>query len=166
MPDQSQCLVSRACNRLIYPSPPPPHGPNGTMASWASTSKIHQWPYFPKSTFAQMAFLLCLWIEGKKKGEGEEGNERGTGVGVGLGVEWKIIGPKSQICWQWPTGDLTAGPSSNIQLGTNFWSLRVRRLLGETPILFSSKQQAVMDDSIRRLAMTLCFLWAQPSTFS
>lgn len=51
---------------------------NGTMAPQASTSKTHQWPHFPKSTFAQTAFIICLLIEGKERGKEEEGSERGS----------------------------------------------------------------------------------------
>ena len=75
---------------FIHCHPPSP-GPKGTMESWASISKIHQWPYFPKSTFTQLPFIICpltALTEGKK----------GKREGRGTGQEWRTVSPKLQIC--------------------------------------------------------------------
>lgn len=143
MSPQSQSLVWAIHCHLHTPES------NSTMVPWASISKIHWWPYFPKSTFAERLSQSAYWFK-EKRGKEEEGSERGTkGWGENEGLygqlwsEWLAIGSSHdrrpwRVCHHY------------IQPETGFWSLRVMKLLWETPDMFSSKQLAVMDKYVRR----------------
>ena len=131
---------------LIYALPPPSPETNSTMMSSASISKIHQWPYFPKSTSARKAFIICLLIEGKERGKEEEGSERGT---KGWGENEGLYGLNCRSAWlasheQRSTEDLEdcAVTTFGLAQASDPWGLW--SCCQRPPICFS-KQLAVMD---------------------
>ena len=135
MPPQSQSLVWFMHCHLHH---------QNQIAQWClqHISKIHQWPYFPKSTFAWKAFIICLLIEGKERGKEEEGSERGT---KGWEENEGLYGLNCRSAWAAANRRPWRLCRHYIRPSTGFWSLRVMKLLWETPNMCFSKQLAVMD---------------------
>lgn len=146
-------------NELIYPLPPTTAWTkrhNGVSSIYFKTPPANG-NIFLSQLLHKCLLLSAYWLKERREREGKKW-EKNRGK-----KERKDCMPWITDLWLAVSSDegkiLNDVPSDHSAWSTGLWSLTVTRLSWETPDIFPSKQWAVMDDSIRRTAMTPCFRW-------